>query len=245
MRKILVAAVAAFTALALTAVAIAQTPGAELTVTAKAEKKPLNKKKSKKAKATSVGLKLVNDDSSQTADNIKVFMAKQIKASTKGLKVCKQSVVEESAGEDCPKGSRVGGGTADAIAGVNTGAPANLTFDIDAFIIGKNKIGFYLQQQGGDIRVTSVGTFKKASGKYGTVLDIDIPQLAREFPPGTFNGLKGLNTTLKAKSGKNSLFTRTSCPKNKTLPFNMIVHYMSNPNPPKATEVEASDSVSC
>jgi hypothetical protein len=244
LRKTLIAAVAALTLLAVSAVAIAQTPGADLTVTAKADKKPLNKKK-KKVKATSLGLELKNEDSSQTADAIQVYIAKQIVPSTTGLKVCKQAVLESSAGEDCPAGSRVGGGTADAIAGVNTGAPANLTFDIDAFVIGKQKLGFYLQQQGGDIRVLSVGTIKKASGKYGSVLDIDIPQLAREFPPGTYNGLVGLNTNLYKKAGKNALFKRTSCPKNKTLPFNLVIHFQNNPNPPKATEVEASDSVSC
>ena len=244
MRKILIVAVAALTALAVSAVAIAQTPGADLTVTTKVDKKPLNKKK-KKVKATSIALELKNEDSSQTADAIQVYMAKQITPSTKGLKVCKRAVLEASAGDDCPSGSRVGGGSADAIAGVNTGAPANLTFDIDAFVIGKQKLGFYLQQQGGEIRVLSVGTFKKASGKYGSVLDIDIPQLAREFPTGTFNGLVGLNTTLYKKAGKNALFKRTSCPKNKTLPFNLVVHFQNNPNPPKQTEVEASDTVSC
>jgi hypothetical protein len=244
LRKTLIVALAALVALAVSAVAIAQTPGADLTVTAKADKKPLNKKK-KKVKAVAIGLDLKNEDSSQTADGIKVFMAKQIKPSTTGLKVCKQAVLEASAGEDCPAGSRIGGGSADAIAGVNTDHPANLTFDIDAFVIGKQKLGFYLQQQGGDIRVLSIGSFKKASGKYGSVLDIDIPQLAREFPPGTYNGLVGLNTTLYKKAGKNALFKRTSCPKNKTLPFNLTIHFQNNPNPPKMQEVEASDTAPC
>jgi len=244
LRKTLIVALAALVALAVSAVAIAQTPGADLTVSAKADKKPLSKKK-KKVKAVTVGLDLKNEDSSQTADGIKVFMAKQIVPSTKGLKKCSQQVLEDSAGTDCPKGSRVGGGSADAIAGVNTGAPADLTFKIDAYVIGNNKLGFYLQQEGGDIRVLSIGTFKNASGKYGKVLDISIPQLAREFPAGTFNGLVGLKTDLYKKAGKNALFKRTKCPKSGKLPFNLTIHFMNNPNPPKAQQVSASDDAPC
>jgi hypothetical protein len=241
LRKYLIAVVAALTALCIAAVAQAQSPGADITVSISPNKVGTKKK----PKAEKLTLELKNEDSSQTADGLEIFVAKNIKASTKGLKSCSKAKLEASGKSACPAASKVGSGTADAIAGVNTGAPAALKFNVTAFIIGKNKIGFYLEQQGGEIRVLAEGAFKRASGQYGSVLDVDIPQLAREFPPGTFNGLVGLKTTLYKKVGKNSLLTSNGCPSTRTLPFKVVIHFMNNPNPPKAAEVEATGGANC
>ena len=241
MRKFLIAVVAALTALAVVAVAQAQSPGADITVSISPNKVGTKKK----PKAEKLTLELKNEDSSQTADGLEVFVAKNIKASTKGLRKCSAARLEAEGKSACPAASKVGSGTADAIAGVNTGAPAALKFNVTAFIIGNNKIGFYLEQQGGEIRVMATGTFKRASGQYGSVLDVDIPQLAREFPPGTFNGLVGLKTTLYKKVGKNSLLVSNGCPNTRQLPFKVVIHFMNNPNPPKAAEVEATGTANC
>jgi hypothetical protein len=241
LRKFLIAALAALTALAVVASA-AQAQGADLDF----KVSPTKAGTKKKPKPTKVSLKLVNEDSSQTADGIEIEMAKQIKVSTKGLKKCSAARLEAEGKTACPTASLVGNGTAEAVAGVNTTSPADLTFNIAAFVIGNNQIGFYLEQQGGEIRVLSKGRFKKASGKlYGTLLDIDIPQLAREFPTGTFNGLKSIETDLYKKAGKNSLFKSTGCPSTRELPFRLTLHFMSNPNPPKAEEVTAVDGANC
>jgi hypothetical protein len=245
LRKILISALAALTALAAVSVANAQTAqepaGAELTVTISPSKVGTKSK----PKPTKVSLVLENGDSSQTADGIEVFMAKQIKVSTKGLKKCSAAKLEAEGKSGCPAASRVGNGTADAIAGVNTSAPAPLKFNVTAFVIGNNRLGFYLEQQDGDINVLSKGRFKKASGRYGSVLDIDIPGLAREFPPGTFNGLDRLETDLYKKAGKNALFKSTACTSTRELPFKLTIHFMPNPNPPKSEKVEATDGANC
>jgi methionine-rich copper-binding protein CopC len=242
LREFLIAAVAALTALAVVAVAQAQpSPGAEVTVSISPSKVG-TKKKPKPEKIT---LEVKNEDSSQTADGLEVFIAKNLKVSTKGLKKCSAARLEAEGKSACPAASKVGSGTADAIAGVNTGAPAALKFNVTAFIIGNNKVGFYLEQQGGEIRVMATGTFKRASGQYGSVLDVDIPQLAREFPPGTFNGLVGLKTTLYKKIGKNALLKSNGCPSTRQLPFKVVIHFMNNPNPPKAEEVEATGTANC
>ena len=242
MRKFLIAAVAALTALAVVAVAQAQpSPGAEVTVSISPSKVG-TKKKPKPEKIT---LEVKNEDSSQTADGLEVFVAKNIKASTKGLKKCSAARLEAEGKSACPRASRVGTGTADAVAGVNTGAPAALRFNVTAFVIGNQKIGFYLEQQGGEIRVLAKGTFKRASGLYGSVLDVEIPQLAREFPQGTYNGLVGLKTTLYKKVGKNSLLRSNGCPSTRNMPFKVVIHFQNNPNPPKAAEVEATGTANC
>lgn len=241
MRKFMIAAVAALTALAVVAVSNAQTPGAAVTVSVA----PTKVGTKKKAKAEKLTLEVKNQDSTQTADRLQIFVAKHIKASTRGLKSCSAAKLEAQGKSACPSASKVGSGTADAIAGVNTGAPAALKFNVTAFIIGKQKIGFYLEQQGGEIRVLSKGTFKKASGQYGSVLDVDIPQLAREFPPGTFNGLVGLKTSMYKKVGNKSLLTSVGCPSSRKLPFKVVIHFMNNPNPPKAETVEATGGATC
>jgi hypothetical protein len=244
LRKILIAALAALTALAAAvSLAGAQEPpaGAELDMTISPSKVGTKKK----PKPTKVSLLLRNEDSSQTADGIEIRMAKQIKASTKGLKKCSAAKLEAQGKAGCPSASRVGNGRAEAIAGVNTDHPAELTFNITAYVIGNNKLGFYLEQQGGNINVLARGTLKKASGRYGSLLDIEIPSLAREFPEGTYNGLVSIETDLYKKAGKNALFKSTGCTTTRELPFLLTLHFMPNPNPPKSVEVEASDGANC
>jgi hypothetical protein len=91
----------------------------------------------------------------------------------------------------------------------------------------------------------SVGTLKKASGKFGTLLDIDIPVIAREFPTGSFNGLKSIHTTIGKKQGKNALFKLKGCPSSKKLPFRTVITFQNNPNPPKVASVTANSTASC
>jgi hypothetical protein len=239
-RKTLIAATAALLTLAIVPVANAQAPGATVDV----KLSPSKAGTKKKPKATKLTLKLANEDPSQTADGIKVFIGKNVKAATKGLKTCSAAKLEANGPGACPAGSKVGTGSADAIAGVNTSRPASIKFDITAVVIGKDKLGFYLSQRGGDINVLSTGTLKKASGKYGQVLDISIPQLAREFPTGTYNGLVGLETTLYKKAGKKSLFSLAGC-SGKKVPFELQMHFMNNPAPPKAVTVTATGAAAC
>jgi hypothetical protein len=245
LRKILIAALAALTALAVTAVSSAQTgqtpAGADLKVTVS----PSDAGTKAKPKPVKISLTLKNEDSSQTADRISILMAKQIKVSTNGIKKCSAAKLEAQGKGACSKASRIGNGTADAIAGVSGNAPAPLKFNITAYVIGDNRVGFYLEQQGGDIRVLSKGKFSKASGRYGTKLNIGIPQLAREFPAGVYNGLVGIDVDLYKKVGSKSLFKSIGCTSTRELPFSLTIGFMPNPNPPKNASVTAIDGANC
>jgi hypothetical protein len=245
LRKTLIAACAAFAVLGATTVAIAQdqpSAGAEITVSVSPTKVG-TKKKPKPAKLT---LEVKNEDSSQTARQLKIYHAKQIKVSTRGLKKCSQSKLEQNLDPSaCPTASKLGTGTADAIAGVNTANPAPLKFNVTAFLLGKTKVGFLIKQQGGEITTLAIGTFKKASGQYGSLLQVDIPQIAREYPTGNFNGLVGLKTTLYKKIGKNSLYKTTGCTSARTLPFKTTIVFQNNPTPPKAATVDALGTADC
>jgi hypothetical protein len=245
LRKPLVATLATLTALTAGGAAIAQTPetgAANITVSVSPSKVG-TKKKPKPAKLT---LEIRNGDSSQTANRIRIYMPKQLRTVTKGLKKCSQSKLEQNLDPTtCPKASRLGSGTAQAIAGVNTSQPSPLGFNVTAVLLSSKKIGFLIQQQGGEIATLAVGTLKKASGRYGQMLDVSIPQLAREYPPGSYNGLVGLKTTLYKKVGKRSLLTTRGCTSQRTLPFKTILSFQNNPNPPKAATVEAVGTADC
>jgi hypothetical protein len=246
LRKFLIAAVAAFTAFAVVAVATAQTPSATSTVKLKPNKFT---KKKKKRKSVTLTLDVQNGDATQTANRIQVYLAKQLTVSGKGIKTCPDLPTALDAGS-CPSASKLGGGTAEAIAGVSGSAPAPLTFNVTAYMLSKKKIGFLIDQKVAPgtppgIQALSIGTLKKGSGKFGTVLDIDIPQVAREFPAGSFNGLKSLNTTMGKKAGKNALFKLGGCPGSKKLPFRTTISFQANPNPPKAPSVTTDTTASC
>jgi len=245
LRKFLVAAVATLPALALGGAAVAQTPetgAAEITVSVSPSKVG-TKKKPKPAKLT---LEVKNGDSSQTADALQIFIPKQLKISAKGLKKCSQSKLEQNLSPSaCPTASRLGKGTAQAVAGVNTSNPSPLGFNVTAVLLSNTKIGFLIQQQGGEIATLAVGTLKKSSGLYGQRLDVAIPQLAREYPSGSYNGLVGLKTTLYKKVGKRSLLSSTGCTSARTLPFKTVISFQNNPNPPKAATVTAEGTANC
>jgi len=244
LQKTLVAAAATLTALSVGSVAIAQTEtgAAQITVSVS----PSDVSTAKKPKPTKLTREVRNGDSSQTANRIRIYLPKQLKVSAKGLKACSQTKLEQNLDPAvCPSASKLGTGTAQAIAGVNTSNPSPLGFNLSAYLLSAKKIGFLIKQQGGEIATLSVGTLKSASGPYRQMLDVNIPQLAREYPPGSFNGLVGLKTTLYKKVGSRSLLTSTGCTSQRTLPFKTIISFQANPNPPKAATVEALGTADC
>ena len=244
MRKTLIVALAALVALAVSAVAIAQTPGAELTSSVSPSKAGTKKK----PKATKVTVEIDNADATQTADQLKIYLPKQLRASGKGIAKCSLTTLEALDPAKCSKASRLGAGTADAVAGVNTAAPNTLKFVVDAFMHTNKKIGFMIRQDIENyegINVVAIGTLKNASGKYGTVLDVPLPDRAREYPDGNFNGLDRLKVSLYKKKGKNALFKLNGCPSNRTVPFKLTIGFMPNPNPPKAETVTALAGADC
>jgi hypothetical protein len=245
LRKTLIAALAAFVVVgAAGAVAVAQSPSAGAEITASISPSKVGTKK--KPKPTKITLEVKNDDSSQTAKELKIYTPKQIKVNGKGLKYCKQSKLEENLDPSaCPGKSKLGTGTADAIAGVNGGSPAPLKFNVTAFLLSKKKIGFLIKQQGGDIAALAIGTMKKGGSGYGGLLDVQIPQIAREYPTGSFNGLVGLKTSLYKKIGKKSLYKSTGCSSSRTLAFKTVIVFQPNPNPPKAETVTALGTADC
>jgi hypothetical protein len=148
LRKTLIAALTALAALALTAVAIAQTsPSIDVTATVSPSKAGTKKK----PKSEKVNLTINNSRESKTsASKIEISFPKTLVLSTKGLKSCSVAKLDAQGKASCPRGSVAGLGTAEALVNPTSATPASLKFNVTTFVAGKNLLAFYLQQQGTD-----------------------------------------------------------------------------------------------
>jgi hypothetical protein len=235
LRKYLIVAIAALTAMAFTAVALAQTPAATMKVTIKPKKAGTKKK----PKNSSIELNIVNNDPKRTLGKLTIASPKTFRLSAKGLTKCSQATVENSGPAACPKASKVGGGTASALVGVNspTTAPTPLTFDVTALVLGPKKLGFYLAARELPINVLSPGQLK------GNKLIITVPDAAQQPAAGVYAGLKSIHTTLKGKKGKHFLAQTTGCKKKKHA-FSTVLHFINNGVSP-AGDVTVKGSSKC
>jgi hypothetical protein len=224
LRKYLIVAIAALTAIAFTTVALAQ--GADTaTLTTKLTPKKAGTKK--KPKNSTLDLNVVNGNTQRTMSDLDIFLAKNLKVSLKGMPTCSN---EDVLARACPKSSILGTGKAEAKAGVNGPAPSDLHFDVTAVktkspSTGKDMLGFVIDSGGPLIFLTET-TLSKAKAPYGQKLHIDVPELAQHA--GTaFNGLVSLHTKLGKKKGKNMLLSTVGCKKKKQ-PFKVQLTFIDN-----------------
>jgi len=221
-----------------TSVASAAAPTSSVTVSVS----PTKAGTKKKPKATKLVLKVSNTLTNQTAAQLKIVAPKQITMSGKGFKFCKESVLANGTGKDCPRGSQVGPkGNAHAIAGLNGTRPGPVTFDVTPYALSKSKVGFYLELLHGAIRGLAVGT---VSGN-GHTLTVKIPETpAQQYPKGTFNGLVDLTANLWVKGGK-SVVHSTGCPSSKKLTFKNTITFVNNPGAPAQPTSTATGTATC
>ncbi len=254
MRKYLIAAVAALTALCLTAVALAQNPAPapKLTINTATPKNAGTKSDPKPAR-----LKLLvknNAESKTTMDILDLYLPKSWKVSGKGLPACDHiKLATERDPSACPKGSKAGSGAANAVLGPYSATPSPLKFKVTVFNGTKKQLLFLLQQVGGDVETALKGTIKKASGKYGTRISIKVPDGKGEyaqFPniqqpaPGVYSALQDLSANIYLKKGSKSLLSSTGC-NDKKYPFKATLRYSDNPTPPAKRTASTSASKSC
>ena len=237
MRKYLIVAIAALTAVAFTTVAIAQTQEATMKVTVKAKKAGTKKK----PKNSSIHLFIKNNNDQRTLSELDITAPKTFKLSAKGLTKCSKAVLDPNTGQGpdaCPKGSKVGGGEANALLGVGGTNPQPLHFDVQAFVVGNNEIWFYLHSDSPELNIVSPG---KISGRH---LKIQVPQNAQQPLPGVYAGLVDIDTTLKGKKGKKYLASTVGCKKKKHA-FSTKLTFIDNGHAPAGTvTVKASSKCS-
>jgi hypothetical protein len=244
LRKYLMATVAAVAALAVAVPAASAQGGVDLTV----DLKPSKAGTKRKPKSTRIHFVATNEDVSQTAERIKIWIPKTLKIDAKGFKRCSVSTLSNQGPDACPNGSEVGGGTALARAGVNVNPtnPPQLPFDVRAFVSGRNGIVFHIRSTnpGIDIVAVAPGKLKRASGKYGQVLDVTIPEKPAQFYLGQYNGLEQLDVTIGGKRGRNMLVASRGC-KSRKAPFKTEIGFAANPGPPRFERLSDTADARC
>ena len=247
MRKTLVAAIAALTALAMTAVALAQNPAPVVGLTAKAA--PTKAGTKKKPKSETVSLHITNsEESKSSAKRIQIDFPATLKLNTKGLTTCNSAALDANGISACPSKSKAGGGN--AIANLNPDAPSKLYFKQTTFVLGKNKLAFYLQQTSGEngtVDPNGVAQSLPASitkhGK-GQRITINIPENLQQPAKGVYSALLEINSKLGLKKGKHALVSSVGC-KSKKHKMGVTISYVPNPNPPAQSSVTKTANAKC
>jgi hypothetical protein len=234
LRKYLIAAIAALTAVALTTVAVAQEQP-EATMTVKVT--PTKAGTKKKPKSSKIRFQVQNNNAQRTLSEIRITAPSTVKVSPKGLTRCEESVLEAQGPSACPRASRVGTGVANALLGVNGPNPTPLTFEVTAVVTGNRNIGFFLAAQELPVNVLAEGTVS------GRNLTIEVPAAAQQPAPSVYAGLVSIDTTLRGKKGKNYLVSSTGC-KSKKQAFTSLLTFIDNGVQPAGT-VEAKASSRC
>jgi hypothetical protein len=218
LRKYLITAVAAVTAVAVAApVASAQTP----TPTMKVSVTPKDAGTKTKPKNSAIKFEIENPETTRTMSKLTITTPKTFKLSAKGLTKCSEAVLESSGPSACPKASRVGKGTARAALGVTSPTPSPLTFDVTAVVLGAKELGFYLAAREVPVNVLAPGHIS------GRKLTIEVPAAAQQPVPGTYAGLIALEATLKGRKGRNYLASTTGC-KARKHPFSAVLTFVNN-----------------
>jgi hypothetical protein len=227
LRKYLVVAFAAITAMAFVTTAVAQTPAPATMKVTIAPKKAGTKKKPKNS---SIHLHITNNDNKRTLSKLEITSPTTFKLGGKGLTTCKESTLVAKGPAGCPKASRLGKGTANALVGVNstTTPPSPLEFQVTPVLVGKNKIDFNLHTDALANDLISPGTIK------GRKLTILVPETAQQPLPGTYAGLVDIDTTMKAKKGKHYLASTVGC-KSKKHAFSTKLTFIDNGVSPAGT----------
>jgi hypothetical protein len=235
LRKYLIVAIAAFTAIAFAATSYAQTPAATMKVSVTPKKAGTKKK----PKNSAIKLNIVNNNDRRTLSKLTVTAPKTFKLSAKGLTFCNQTALENAAlnPDACPKASKIGGGVAAAALGVTSPTPSPLTFDVTAVAFSPTKLGFILAARELPVSVLSPATIK------GRKLTIIVPDAAQQPTPGVFAGLKSIDTTLKAKKGKHFFASTNGCKKKKHK-FSTVLTFIDNGAQPAGT-VNVSAASKC
>jgi hypothetical protein len=144
-----------------------------------------------------------------------VHFDKNIKFGTKYLKSCTASQVQAD-NTRCPKGSKVGSGSA---TGVALGLTENLT--VTAYNgPGGNKLELLVDGQS-PLQIHSVieGKLQSDSGKFGKKLVVAIPETLQQPAPGAFATLTDFKTTVKGTGSKNRPFIGLAGCTKKTLNY--------------------------
>lgn len=257
MRRLAIIGLAATALLALAAVAIAQyaLPNTQLTGKVTPTKGG-TKKKPKNGTLTMAFT--VDGNSHSTADQIVFLLPKNTKLSGRGFRYCPASKINNDGVQSCPKGSKIGTGSAIALVGPNRTV---FNFKITIFAASKNQISMLLE---GNITTALTGLINQAGGDFGQKITVDIPPQVQQPVPGLFADITSVSAKIgpakgkiivkrkkkgskkKRKVKKTVYFVQVNgCPKGRTHHLGVRLHFVPNPNPPAQGADEARTTSAC
>jgi hypothetical protein len=246
LRKYLITATTALVVLAVAAVALAQYPLPTLTFTATAT--PTKAGTKKKPKNTKIHLKItVPKEARATADSIVFNLPGDMRVSGKGFAFCPSTELATTKNPaKCPKGSKVGTGTATAAFGPNL---TPITFDVQLFAGATTELGIWLQARGLPIQKAIRGVVSRAGRPYYNKVTIILPpDLQKQL--GAFVYITGLDATIGATNGKKgkklkNLITTVGCPKDKKHRWEARMTFVPNPDPPQQGQSNQGATSAC
>jgi hypothetical protein len=257
-RKLAITGLALVAAIAMSAVAFAQS--AAPTITATGSVAPANAgTKAKPANGLYTTVFNVNPESDSTLSRIEYTIPSNVKLSGKGFKSCSADFINANGDDGCPKGSKVGTGAATALLGPQK---SQLNFDVEVYVAGPKALTLYLQ--------TSLFNIAIPATISGQVVAFDIPERVQR----PVSGLYSYVTSVTAKLGKQTGIPATTKIKRKvtvkrngkkkrvtktfTVPFASVVgctngqhtggvkaFLASNPNPPQVPFLQATTQSAC
>lgn len=247
MKKYLVAALAISLMAAVAAVAVAQTyPLPVLSFDASVTPTKAGTKKKPRAAKLRVDMK-IQKEARVTADQIVFNLPRHVRLSGTGFRFCPSTELDATKDpKKCPRGSRLGSGTASAAFGPNL-TPIN--FNLTVFAGSRNEIGVWLQGTNLPIQKALRGEIGRAGSPYFQKLTVDIPpELQRQL--GAYVYLTGLKATIGASNGKKgrkrrNFVTTVGCPADRKHRFQARVRFVPNPDKPQVGQVNRNDTSNC
>jgi hypothetical protein len=224
MRKLAIAVMGAFVLTAVGAsVSSAVDPDIKMTASISPTKHGTKKKPRKVKLVVKLSTTPKQGEPAFAADSTVVHLAKELVFHGNALPSCKSSQVQ-SDNTKCPKGSKVGQGTA---AGVALGLTENLT--VTAYNGPGGKKLELLVNGSAPLQIHSVieGVLAKDTGLYGNKLVVAIPANLQQPAPGAYATLEEFDTTINAVTGKKKVpyVSDIACNKTKGLAFGVDYHY--------------------
>jgi hypothetical protein len=189
LKKLAIIGFALAALLAMTAVAVAQV--AEPVITPTANVTPTNGGTKKKPKNAKIRLAFtVNKESRKTLSGINYYVPANITFSGKGFPSCSASKINSSGEGSCPKGSKVGSGTATAVLGPSQ---QPLNFTVNVYSAGNSALALALK---GAVEIAFAAPITPSSSPYGQKLAVTIPASVQSPAPGLYSYVTSVDTTI-------------------------------------------------
>ena len=269
MRKSLIAVLTAITALAVTAVAMAQNPAPTADLTVSMSPSKVGTKKKPKSGRLEISA-TTNRESKSTAKRIEIFIPKGARMDTAGLKACSFAKVNAGGKSACPLASKAGTGSADALLNPYAANPSPIKFIVTVFNGGKlnstdaatlrtqfpesaslyktgrQYLNFHLSSASPEVDQAITGVITPMSNRtYGQKLTIDIAPNLQQPATNVYSSLQSLKTSVALKTSKKRLISLTDCPKARELQYQLRLTFTPNPTPPATTTASAVDGARC